>query len=52
MSWITVVGINRVDAVERYVDAELVVWIPNPRSTRRDSSEYMSVSLYPLLILR
>jgi hypothetical protein len=38
MSWIDVVGIKRVAWVDRYVDDELVVWIPRPRSTRRDSS--------------
>lgn len=39
MSWIDVVGMKRVELVDRYEADELVVWIPNPRKTNRDSSE-------------
>lgn len=38
MSWICVVGMNLVEAVERYVEDDVEVWIPKPRITKSDSS--------------
>ena len=38
MSWIDVVGMNRVVAVEKYDEDDVEVCIPKPRNIRRDSS--------------
>lgn len=38
MSWICVVGMNVVVGLWKKYDELVEVWIPSPRSTRRDSS--------------
>jgi hypothetical protein len=58
ISWMDVVGMKRVAAVDRYVSDELVVWIPRPRRTSSDSSAAISLAqgrqpdipVYPRLV--
>jgi hypothetical protein len=58
MSWMDVVGMKRVAAVDKYVSEELVVWIPRPRKTSSDSSVGISLAqghepdipVYPRLV--